>query len=108
MTVLLSGEATCCGSVANPVNLALHHPHFKTKDVLQNPTHVQITNAPTISTMEMVVEHQNNCWLDRLVEHFSFSVIWVTQVLKMIIKKRDEYLNLYFVMKLISSLFTVD
>ncbi|KAL7616648.1 hypothetical protein Lser_V15G03847 [Lactuca serriola] len=52
------GEATCCGSVAKAVNLALHHPHYKTKDVLQNPTHVQITNPPTISTMEMVVEHQ--------------------------------------------------
>ncbi|KAL7618085.1 hypothetical protein Lser_V15G03850 [Lactuca serriola] len=45
-------------SVANPVNLSLHHPHYKTKDVLQNPTNVQITNPPTISTMEMVVEHQ--------------------------------------------------
>nr|KAJ0227411.1 hypothetical protein LSAT_V11C100041400 [Lactuca sativa] len=25
-------------------------PYVRTKDVLQNPTHVQITNAPTIST----------------------------------------------------------
>nr|KAJ0225769.1 hypothetical protein LSAT_V11C100041410 [Lactuca sativa] len=32
--------------------------YARTKDVLQNPTHVQITNAPTISNMEMVVEHQ--------------------------------------------------
>nr|KAJ0228456.1 hypothetical protein LSAT_V11C100041370 [Lactuca sativa] len=32
--------------------------YARTKDVLLNPTHVQITNPPTISTMEMVVEHQ--------------------------------------------------
>ncbi|CAI9269722.1 unnamed protein product [Lactuca saligna] len=32
--------------------------YVRTKDVLRNPTHVPIINAPTISTMEMVVEHQ--------------------------------------------------
>ncbi|CAI9269680.1 unnamed protein product [Lactuca saligna] len=77
LSYLMFLEATCCGSVANPVNLALHHPHYKyvliisykqtrqhlllsyarTK-VLQNPTHVQITNAPTISTKGLVVEHK--------------------------------------------------
>nr|KAJ0224586.1 hypothetical protein LSAT_V11C100041430 [Lactuca sativa] len=37
--------------------------YARTKDVLKNPTLVQITNAPTISTMEMVVEHQTD-WLN--------------------------------------------
>nr|KAJ0226809.1 hypothetical protein LSAT_V11C100041360 [Lactuca sativa] len=93
-------EATCCGSAANPVNVALHHPHYKflllsmiqqtrqhlllsyarKKDVLLNPTHVQITNPPTISTMEMV-----------------------TQVPKIIIKKRDSKIILCPVVMLVDS-----